>query len=213
MISTRLHRTELASVRSKGLLPLDPLTRRARLRRALSLDPRWLNVSNELERAIQEFGQGRAGGRAGQVHLTLSQSGLLRGFNHYLRYGAEFDQHVAHHLLGNVGLQLLAQDGKARLITVAVPGSAALAAAHPFFSIEDLRTEGQVPNIAREFLNAWAYRLAHPTFQASGLRIAACFFVHRYRRDGSWISRLFGGSDQKTPPGIRRVAAPRSIRR
>jgi hypothetical protein len=168
---TRLNDMERVAVRSAGLLPLDPLARRDRLRRALSPSPRWHAVHARLDAIIEKYGQGQAGVRAGQVHLTLSRSGLTKSFNHYLTHGAEFDQQVARDLLGCEGERLLARDGEPTLIRVAVPGTDALAAAHPLFDIETLRARGDVPNLANQFLQAWSYRLAHPGFQSSSLLV------------------------------------------
>lgn len=88
-----------------------------------------------------------------------------------IRCGSEFDQHVAHSLLGPEGYDALAADGQPTLIGFAVPGEAALNAAHPYFTIDDVRRNGDLPNIADEFLRAWSYKLAHPAFQSSTLRI------------------------------------------
>lgn len=109
---TRLTPEEVESIRELGLLPLDASARRVRLTRALSGHPQWQSVVSRLDEALEKHGRGqRAGGREGQVHLTLSRSGLVNGFNHYLSHGSEFDQHVAHFLLGDEGKDLLREDG------------------------------------------------------------------------------------------------------
>ncbi len=174
---TRLTHAEVDSVRAKGLLPLKAEARRDRLVRALSSHPRWRQVADRLDELIQAHGQGaRAGRREDQVHLTLSRSGLMSGFNHYLTHGSEFDQHVAHALLGSQGKELLSQDGAPTLIKCAIPGDVALDAAHPFFSIDDLRSRGDVPNLVDEFLKTWSYKLAHPDFQACTLEVDCGMF-------------------------------------
>jgi len=114
---------------------------------------------------------------------------LTNGFNHYITHGAEFDQHVAHALLGSEGKELLQLDGKARVIRFAVPGSIALDAAHPYFSVADLRANGDVPNIVDEFLKAWSYRVAHPGFQTRTLQVD-CGLVFRSTVSGSWIREI-----------------------
>jgi hypothetical protein len=184
---SRLTDEEIASVRASGLVPLKAEARRARLIRVLSHHPKWHDVAEQLDTAIHDHGRGGvAGGREGQVHLTLSKAGLVSRFNHYLTHGAEFDQHVAHTLLGIEGKQLLARDGHSVVIKVCVPGSVALDAAHPHFGVEDLRAKGDVPNLINEFLEAWSYRQAHPGFQSDTLRVD-CGMVFRSIVPAAWI--------------------------
>lgn len=86
---TRLTDTEATTVRDQGLVPLKATSRRVRLVRALSGHPRWSDVAEHLDNAICVHGEGcKAGRREDQVHLTLSRSGLVQGFNHYLTHGA-----------------------------------------------------------------------------------------------------------------------------
>ena len=80
---TRLTHQEIDSVRANGLVPLKAEARRTRLVRALSPHPKWREAADRLDAVIQAHGPGGFGGhREGQVHLTLSQSGLTKGFNH-----------------------------------------------------------------------------------------------------------------------------------
>src|SRR6266446_1326226 len=119
---SRLTDAEVASVRSYGLIPLKAEERRARLIRALSLHPKWQDVTERLDTVLQAHGRGcSAGHREGQVHLALSRAGLTDGFNHYLTHGSEFDQHVAHALLGPEGVELLARYGEPRVFQFAIP--------------------------------------------------------------------------------------------
>lgn len=164
---TRITESETASIQIDGLLPLSATTRHSRLVRALSSHPKWGEAANQLDEVIQSHGQGnREGHREGQVHLTLSMAGLIYGFNHYLAYGSEFDQHVAQKLLGKDGMKLLSIDGRPKVIKVAVPGDLALKAARPFFSVDDMRDRGSVPNLVNEFLMSWSYRASNPSFQS-----------------------------------------------
>lgn len=184
---SRLTDAEVASVQTAGLIPLKAEARRHRLKRALSQSPEWPRVEKDLEAIIQAHGSGgNAGRRENQVHLTLSRAGLTNGFNHYLTHGAEFDQHVAYALLGTDGKELLARDGESRLIQIAVPGPLALDAAHPYFSINDLRARGVLPNLVKEFLMAWSYRLAHPEFQSRNLKID-CGMIFYSTVPAAWI--------------------------
>lgn len=184
---SRLTDSEIASIWAIGLIPLKAGARRYRLERALSRHPKWPAVAGQLESVIQAHGQGSvAGRREDQVHLTVSKAGLTTAFNHYLTHGAEFDQHVAHTLLGAEGKALLATDGEATVIRVAVPGPLALDAAHPYLTIDEMRARGEVPNLISDILTAWSYRLAHPGFQSRTLKID-CGMVFRSTVSADWI--------------------------
>lgn len=187
---SRLTDDDIVSIREHGLIPLRAAARRLRLTRALSCHPLWLEVASKLDGVLTEYGAGGRGGcREDQVHLTLSREGLMRGFNHYLTHGAEFDQCIAEELLGSDGKILLSKDGAPILVTIAVPGAVALTAAHPHFSIEDIRSNGSVPNLAREFLRAWSYHIAHPGFQSASLEVD-CGMVFRNVVPAVWIVSL-----------------------
>lgn len=169
---SRLTAEDTASIRARGLIPLRAAARRHRIERALSHHPRWAEVARRLDGEIRRYSSaggarrmGAAGNREGQVHLTLSKAGLSEGFNHYLTHGSEFDQHVAYALLGDEGVEALANDGAPTLVMVAVPGEDALAGAHPNWSVDDVLRMGELPNLVREFLGGWAFRLANPSFQ------------------------------------------------
>lgn len=184
---SRLTNEEMSSVRAVGLIPLKAEERRYRLERALSAHRRWPEVRGQLESTIEAHGRGEAAGRReGQVHLTLSRVGLRDTFSHYLTHGAEFDQRVAYALLGPDGKELLARDGEATIIQVAVPGALALDAAHPYFGIEDLRARGDLPNIAGQFLEAWSYRLAHAGYQSRRMKVD-CGMIFYAAVPAAWI--------------------------
>ena len=183
----RLNQSELESIRARGLLPLEADARRARLTRALSSHARWGQVAHRLNAALRDHGPGgTAGRREGQVHLTLSRRALVHRFNHYLTHGAEFDQHVAHALLGAEGAELLTTDGQATVIEVAVPGDAALNAVNRCFSVDEQLARGQVPGLVDEFLKAWSYGLAHPDFDCGTLQ-RDCGLVFRSAVPPEWI--------------------------
>jgi len=194
---SRLTPGEVESIRARGLLPLTAESRRARLERALGSHPRWNQVQQSLADALQAHGQGeRAGRRENQVHLTLSRCGLVNSFNHYLTHGSEFDQHVAQSLLGDEGYELLGRDGRPFLVHVRVPGAAAIAAAHPYFSLEDTISRNSAPNIIGEFLETWSFRIANPDFQPASLEID-CGMVFRSGSSvpGEWITEIEEISD------------------
>ena len=189
---SRLTDSEVDSIRARGLVPLDAQARRTRLCRALSPHPRWDEVAGQLDATLHAYGgemtggRGKAGGREGQVHLTLSRSTLINYLNYYLTHGSEFDQRVAEALLDTDGKELLRRDGQARVIRVAVPGEDALNAAHPYFTVEDLLARGDVPNLVNDFLTAWSYRLAHPDFDCGRLG-SGCGMVFHSIVPSDWI--------------------------
>jgi len=184
---TRLTETELENVQRTGLVPLFAGARRDRLARALSRHPDWSAVRGRLDDELEKHGPGQAmGRREGQVHLTLSKAGLTNGFCHYLEGGSEFDQRVAFALLGKEGERLLQLDGNGVVLKVAVSGERAIKATHPHFSVEDVRGMGDVPNLANEFLCAWAFRFSNPTFQSLTLH-TDCGLVFREVVPKEWI--------------------------
>lgn len=187
---TRLGDAEVRSVENKGLIPLNGKDRRNRLSRALSPHPSWPQVVENLDATIDMYGPNgpecQNGKREGEVHLTLSRAGLTDGFNHYLKYGSEFDQSVARHLLGDEGVELLAHDGIPRVIRVQVPGKAALDSAHLHFTIDQMRDDGNVPNLVEQFLNSWSYRVAHPLFDPRVQRVD-CGMVFHKTIPATWI--------------------------
>ena len=184
---TRLIDSDIDSIQTLGLLPLNANARRQRLLRALSPHPRWSDVANDLDAILLKYGkEGRGGCREGQVHLTLSRSGLINGFNHYLLYGAEFDQHVARALLGEEGREYLRRDGESKIIRVTVPGEIALDATNRYFTIDDRRARGDVPNLVNELLQTWTYKLTWPDFSCETLEVD-CGMVFHSTVPCSWI--------------------------
>ncbi|KAF0225750.1 MAG: hypothetical protein FD176_197 [Rhodospirillaceae bacterium] len=171
---TRLIENEVTDVRRNGLRRLVAADREPRLRRALSRHPRWSEVEGQLTGAIDHVGPGNGcGRREGQVHATLSRAGLVDGFNHYIGHGSEFDQHVAQHLLGQDGLEMLAVDGDQYMIKLAVPGAVALRANNPFgFDHEDFQ------DMIRHLLQAWAFKLAFPQWQCASMQIDSGLVFH-----------------------------------
>lgn len=184
---TRLTDAEVAAVRAAGLVPLKATLRRTRLARALGGHPKWPASEARLDAEIDAYGpRGLGGVREDQVHLTVSRAGLTESFNHYLVHGAEFDQCVARALLGDEGLALLAQDGHARVLELAVPGALALTATHPFFTVNDLRSRGELPNLVRQFVQVWSFRQARPTYQSRKLHLD-CGMFFRSTVPPDWI--------------------------
>jgi hypothetical protein len=105
----------------------------------------------------------------------------MKGFNHYLTHGSEFDQHAARELLGDDGTELLAKYGRPALITLAVPGTRAFEAAN-----RCLVLVRDMPNVIREVIKVWAYWLAYPEFSVSRLKID-CGFIFDHDVPVRWI--------------------------
>lgn len=187
---TRLTPPDVEAIRRYGLLPLVAAVRAERLIRSLSGHRRWKEVEPRLPEVLRELGpEWKAGKREGEVHLTLSRAGLTRSFNHYLSHGSEFDQHAARMLLGSEGTDLLASDGAPIIVRVTIPGRLAIEAAHPYFPPDDVRQRGDVPNIVKEFLEAWAFRLSHPNWQSSSLELD-CGMVFYDAVPPRWIADI-----------------------
>ena len=191
---TRLIDSEVISIEQNGLVPLKSSDRRRRLERVLSRHDRWPEVASKLNDTIRNFGPGHKGGkREGQSHLTLSRNGLIKGFNHYLTYGSEFDQWVAYELLGDDGKELLRDYGEPRLVKVAVPGTEALDAAHSIFSVNDVLESGDVPNLIKELLGSWTLKVGHPEFQCRSLEVD-CGMIFSSVVLQRWIVNIETGS-------------------
>lgn len=173
---TRLLPEEIFSVQQKGLRPLVATDREQRLREILARHPRWYSVENRLLEVIEDVGpKEKQGRRQGQVHFSLSRSGLENDFNHYLTHGSEFDQHVVHRLFGDQsGLELLNSETVPVLVHVSFSGEQLIQAAHPHFSYSYVVSMGEIPGLARTFLNAWAFKVANPSFDIEQLQTDCC---------------------------------------
>lgn len=173
---TRLLPEETLSVQQKGLRPLVATDREQRLRKILSRHPKWGSVENRLLEVLEDVGpKEKQGRRQGQVHFSLSRSGLVNGFDHYLTHGSEFDQHVVQRLFGDQsGLELLNSETIPVLVHVCFSGEQLIQGAHPHFSYSDVVEMGEIPGLARTFLNAWAFKAANPSFDIEKLRTDCC---------------------------------------
>jgi len=168
---SRLTFEEIIDVQRDGLRLLRAADREQRLRTILSSHPRWPTVERNLTEVVDAYGvnwlQNNSGRREGSVHATISRSSLIKSFNHYLKYGSEFDQVVSQRLLGDEGVELLGGYGSPVIFKIAVPGAVALHAANSHLRELPLG----LPNLVRELLDAWAYWLASPTFSTQTLEV------------------------------------------
>src|SRR5262249_44797378 len=112
---SRLTIAEIVDIRRNGLRLLKATDREQRLRTILSAHRRWPALERRLIEVVDAYGvnwlQNNSRHREGSVHATISRSSLIKSFNHYLKYGSEFDQVVAQRLLGNEGVDLLGDHG------------------------------------------------------------------------------------------------------
>ena len=164
---TRLTQEDVISIGTNGLQPLVAMQRRGRLQRALCSHRSWKDVESKLDDVLRAHSGVGGLGREGQVHLTLSRSGLVNSFNHYLAQGSELDGLIAYDLLGDEGRDLLATDGTALVVKVAVPGRSAIEGTQRYVTMEQTLVRGVLPNLVAPFLEAWAFKLSDPAHQSS----------------------------------------------
>ena len=177
---SRLGGAEIDALKREGLTALSAERRREPLRKRLSIDPRWCET--KFDAAFTELVTGQSWGkREGQVHATISRGGLVKGFNHYLTYGSEFDQCVVTLLFGSAGKELLTQWGGPTLVQLAIPGTKALAAANPY-----ALNANESPNLARQIVEVWTYWLADPTLVVANLEYD-CGLVFDHDVPPEWI--------------------------
>jgi hypothetical protein len=184
---SRLTSEEIADIQELGLRRLVARDRGARLASVLSKHPEWGKANSDLPSVLDQFGMDDVksghGLREGQVHATLSRSGLADGFNHYLTHGSEFDQNVADMLLGESGRDLLASHGRPVIFTLNVPGELAFAAANQYWLH---LPQGDLPNIVRETLYAFSFWLARSDFKTTSLE-TDCGLVFEREVPAEWI--------------------------
>lgn len=173
---TRLLPKEVASIHDVGLQPLAALSRQDRLSEIFGNYDDWEIVKENLADVLGDVGpKQKQGRREGQVHFSLSRSGLANGFDHYLTHGSEFDQHVASRLFpDDSGLRLLQSRTVPYLIHVKMSGEDLVKGAHPHFSYQDVIKMGEVPGLGSAFLNAWAFKKSKPDFDIIKLRTDCC---------------------------------------
>jgi hypothetical protein len=168
---SRLTVKEIVDVRRDGLRVLKASDREWRLRTILSAHPRWSTVERSLKEVVDAYGvnwlQSNSRRREGSVHATISRAGLIKAFNHYLKYGSEFDQVVSQRLLEDEGVELLGGYGAPVIFKIAVPGAVAFHAANPYLPELPIG----LPHLVRELLDAWAFWLANPTCSTQALEV------------------------------------------
>lgn len=173
---TRLLPLELASIKEIGLRTLVAFDRQSRLIKILRNHSDWDVVKEKLSETLDAVGpQEKQGRREHQVHFSLSRSGLVNCFDHYLTHGSEFDQHVASRLFPDgSGLRLLQSETMPYVVHVRMSGQDLVKGAHPHISYQDAIDMGETPGLAATFLNAWAFKKSNPLFDIEELRTDCC---------------------------------------
>lgn len=183
---TRASDEEAASIHDRGLLLLREEDRVPRLVRALSKHAKWSEKAQDLWAAIDRHGaKSKMAQRVRQIHLAATSADAMR----FARDGSEFDEFVAHDLLGDEGAALIKQDGAPRLVIVELPGAVALDAANPFIPVDDALSRGDIPYLVRQLLTAWAYCVARPDAVAN-LSMAGCAMMLRTPIPPGWIKEV-----------------------
>lgn len=149
---TRINEAQRASILRDGLLPLAPSERAHAIADFLGQHQRWPEIEARVPEAIDWVCR-HSGSRDGKVYGLLSRSGLVRGCNHYLVEGSEFDHHVANHLLGEECHDENRRRGVGSVVQFRVSGIAALAAANPHGEM------GDTPNLIAELVGALGWWL------------------------------------------------------
>lgn len=165
---TRLSDEELKSIKCNGLKPLVLKDRKELLTDLLSHHSEWSEVKHRLDEVLDEFGPGQKGGlrEDNSAHACFSRKGLICGCNHYLTHGAEVDGQVVYRLFNSdrSALELLRNGRNPYLVSFIKPYKEALNGANPF-GFED----GELPNLLRLLLNAWAYKQYDDSFNPERL--------------------------------------------
>lgn len=112
--------------------------------------------------------------RESQVHAAISRREMFAGYD-YLKEGSEFDRRLLEWGGRPDLVATLKSRGRPRLVSLVVPGDEALAAMHPYFSVDDVRATDTYPNLVRELLRAWAWELHRPGGQREGVDACLMF--------------------------------------
>lgn len=186
---SRLSKSEIASVLSDGIKALNLSDRSDLLRQKLKDHPSWPTVEDRFNCAIQDYGNGSFGRREGQAHLTISRGALTYDFNHYLTRGSEFDQVVTLSILGREAQKLLITDRNPVIFRVVVTGSIALDVSSRWLP------DGEIPSLARQFLQYWAYWLFDNTIDTAS-EMVDCGIMFYGDIPASWITDVIALTDQ-----------------
>lgn len=149
---TRINEAQHRSIQRDGLRPLVAAERVPAIAAFLGEHRLWPEIGGRVAEAI-EFVSSRAGNREGMVYGLFSRSGLVRGCNHYLVEGSEFDHHVANYLLGDICHDENRRRGRGTLVQFRLTGAEAVDAANPRGEI------GDEPNLLAELIGAVAWWL------------------------------------------------------
>lgn len=179
---TRFTDEEVEAVKKHGL---QPLNKEARIDWLLTTIP---EIGHSLPRqtAIDLAYQHSMGKREGEIHAALSRGLMFSGYD-YLFNGSEFDRRLLQFANLHELLPLLTQRGKPRLVNIVLSGERVLNSAHPYFTIEDVRSVDRFPNLILEFLTEYAWQIYSPNSSCS--QYDSCF-LFREELDASCIEGI-----------------------
>jgi hypothetical protein len=169
---TRINEAQRSSILREGLKLMSTADRIPAIEAFLGDHPRWPEIAHRVPEAIAFVG--RSGGvREGMVFALLSRSGLVRGCNHYLVEGSEFDHHVANYLLDSeICHEQNRRRGIGSLVQIRLRGEAALRAANPHGEL------GDQPNLIGELIEALAWWLATGDSDTEAFEEGAALVFH-----------------------------------
>lgn len=167
---TRLTDEEAEAMKTDGMRPLSVDGRIDWLRHTF---PQLAAILTE-DFVSKAMDAGQMRYRDSQVHAAISRREMFSGYD-YLQEGSEFDRRLLEWGGRPDLVATLKSRGRPRLVSLVVPGDEALAAMHPIFSIDDVRTNDTYPNLVRQLLQAWAWELHRPGAPREGVDACLMF--------------------------------------
>ncbi|WP_416407196.1 hypothetical protein [Agrobacterium rosae] len=161
---TRLTNDEVEKVKATGMRPLDVNARVEWLRQTFP-ELRSVLTDDFVQHALSK---GSMEHRGNQLHAAISLKELRNAYD-YLFLGSEFDRRIFEHAGRADLVPILTRRGMPRVIKMVVEGDEALQAMHPYFPIEFTRENDRYPNFVRDLLTDFAWMLATPLYQRSGV--------------------------------------------
>lgn len=169
---TRLINLEAQEIISEGIKPLSVADRVEWLRCTI---PGLRNILTD-DLVSDAVDKGSLIYRENQLHAAISLKELMNGYD-YLFLGSEFDRRLLEFSGRSDLLPLITKRGNPRVIKIVIPGSEALDAMHPFFSIEHTRQNDRYPNFVRDILEEYAWLMTKPEYKRAG--IDSCLLFRR----------------------------------
>lgn len=150
---TRLTDMDAASIMNVGLKPLSQTSRVKHLLDRIRVYSVQEGISFDEAKfwhLIDEY-ENRDRGR---IYCSLFRSAHIKEHTHYMDYGSEFEQVIVVHLVGGYHKRLLRHDTKAAIVSWTIDGSK-LIDETSLDQVDQRLSEGNHPELARNFLNRW----------------------------------------------------------